>query len=269
MKIKHSFLLILMLIINTLFSQVDTSDVFIIGGSDTKIVDTVIQQKAIIKSSFKYEIARLALGEITFSFEKGSKDLKSSFEPEATLFWLGQGFYFLDYFTNNKIDNLSFFTPSPNLGIGLTYKRYISKKKAPLFGPYLAVKLRNRFAKLSQEVEDKILSNFSQNILNPVIGNPQHTGLFSFNGYFNMVELSLLIGNSIWKRDWFHMDVYIGPSLSFSNFKYGKHKQTDFHHTWEEKKGSTLLPSINFGFRIGIADRFFKSKINFNRHNRF
>lgn len=228
------FILLIMITVfsNSIFSQIDSSDVFIITDDSFVNSEDKEFEKEGIQSILKYEIARLSFGEIIFSYEYIFKNNKFTIEPEVEFTWLGQGAYFFDYYTNHIGKKVYSSHSNVNLGGGLALKKYFQSEGAP-YGFYSSVKIKERVSKVLIR-----------------------------SGFFNLIDLSLNLGYSKIIRNWFQLDFLIGGGVTHSYFKYTDHHITNGVYVWTPKSTSLILPSINFGFRIGATPSFVISKLN-------
>lgn len=225
-----------------LIGQLDSTDVFVVGGSDDDTLETTEVKMINERTTFKFDASKAYMVQSLFSVEHLLSNNKSSIEPELVFLLEPLDFVF-DYYTKNRVlhenDTLTKYYPSINFqfGGGFGYKSYFDKKRNGLLGNYIGIKLRTRFGTINQKV---ITSNiFGSNAVEK-------------DGYISISELSLVYGHSFWIRNLVQIDPFIGPSIAFSRFKYAVFNDDILIPNWESRKATTILPSIHFGVRIGF-----------------
>ncbi|MFK8038553.1 MAG: hypothetical protein AB8B74_09710 [Crocinitomicaceae bacterium] len=238
-------------------AQTDTLDVFIVDDSHSEN-DSAVYDGALI--NLKCDIAKLYRADMTFSCEVLLKRSTIAIEPELTAYWQGAEDYSFNYFTANKISQIAFFDPFLMVGAGFTVKKYLSKSKGiEGRGFYVSAKVRDRFTRIHQEYDIPFSFAFT---------GPSGPKNFK-QGLLNIVDLHLNLGLSLWFRSWIHLDFIFGGGMSYSFFKYANSSVVDDIITWTPQEGTTFLPSINYGFRVGFSPHNLISKLDQYRGDTF
>ena len=220
------------------FSQEDTTDVFIVGEKSEIEKDTVEVIKVGATNVFKFDAGRIYAEDYCLSFEhlidddRMSLEYELSFALEVDKFWFDRYTRDMIYTVDNNTvshqgsldGNYQFFA-----GAGVTFKRYLSKRKSGIYGFYLGGKVKNRFG--------------TTDLSGPID---------SFRGHINLLELIPVAGYSFWLWDFIVIDPFLGPSAVIAFTKHASLEENTSGMYWEPKSTTFFSPAIHFGLRVGV-----------------
>lgn len=236
--------LLLILSTHLTISQIDSSDVFIIGDKTSEPnTDTLVINDNDITHALKFDVGRIWSEVYLMSFEHLIKNSRWALEYEASFDMETETFWY-DWYTNYK-----FTEPENNVinynsgfswsfiyvaGIGVNLKKYLSVKKRGIYGLYVALKLKERLGHVSVKsrevfgVYDKI----------------------EFIGNMNLIEIAPTIGYCFYLWDLVLIEPLAGPSGILTIMKYPTFEENQSDAYWKAHRGVRFSPAFHFGLRI-------------------